>query len=187
MIGSGNMRRGVLVATVSLVLGVAALSALPASGQSAETTVTATLRIAAACLTVSPTAVDFGTLELTPPDLAARASATPPATATVTLRNCAAQPETVLVKGGPATGAGVNWALAPTADVCAGPNLFIQGVRDLSRGERRLTANEQPLKSLAPGAGEPVMLTLVPPCAGSTGAGQSITVKYTFTATFTER
>ncbi|MGH2583850.1 MAG: hypothetical protein ACRDJE_02945 [Dehalococcoidia bacterium] len=179
-------RRGVLAGLGLIVLSLLA-SSLMAFGQGAEVTVSATLRIASSCLSVSPTTVDFGTLELTQP-AAVRSAATPSATATVTVRNCSSQPETILVRGRAVTAPGVAWSHAPAAaDVCAGLNLFAQGVRDGAAGEKRLTVNDQILKSLSPGAAEPVTLTLVPPCSGSTGAGQAITVAYIFTATLGEQ
>jgi hypothetical protein len=175
----------VLVVLVLCGIGVG-LSPLSAVGQQAEVTVTATLRIASSCLVVSPTAVDFGTVEFTRPP-ATRPSPTPAATATVSLRTCASQSQTILARGAPATGAGVLWAHAPPgADVCPGPNLFIQGVRDAAGVEKRLTVTDQVFKSLAAGAVEPVTLTLTPPCSGSTGAGETVTVKYTFVATLSE-
>jgi len=180
------MRRTLVLVGLGLLLSLLGLSSLPAFGQSAEVTVSATLRIASSCLSVSPTAVDFGTLELTQP-AAARSAATQGATATVTVRNCSSQPETILVRGRAVTAPGVAWSHAPpAADVCAAPNLFSQGVRDGAAGEKRLTVNDQILKSLPPGAAEPVTLTLVPPCSGSTGSGQAITVVYIFTATLGE-
>lgn len=180
------MRLAMLLIVLGMPLAGFALSDLPTFSQGSNVTVTATLRIASACLVVSPTAVDLGTLGLTQPGMSAAHTASPPGTATVTVRNCSAQAETIMVKGGPASGPGVTWTHAPGADVCVGPNLFVQGVRDLSRNDRRLTATDQPLKTLAAGASESVMLTLVPPCSGSAGAGQTITVPYTFTATLAE-
>jgi hypothetical protein len=180
------MRQAILLTVLGVVFAGAIFPVLPVSGQGADVTVTATLRIASACLAVSPTAVDFGALGLTQPGASSAGAAASPATATVTVRNCSAQPATVFVKGGIASGPGVAWTHAPSGDVCAGPNLYLQGVRDLSRNERRLSALDQPLKTLAAGASEPVMLTLVPACSGSAGAGLTITVPYTFTATLAE-
>lgn len=176
---------------VVLMLMLISLAALPVptSGQQAEATVTATVRIASSCLVVSPTTIDFGTLEFTQP-VAARGAAAelPEATATVSLRNCSSQGETILVRGGPATGTGVLWGHAPPgADVCIGPNLFIQGVRDASGSGKRLTIIDQTFKAMPAGGTEPITLTLIPPCSGSTGAGRSVSVPYTFVATLAER
>jgi hypothetical protein len=180
---------GAFLAGLLLIAIGLGLSPLSTFGQQAETTVTASVRIASSCLIVSPTAVDFGTLELTQPTAARSAVAQPTeATATVSLRNCSSQNETILVRGGPATGAGVLWSHAPPgADVCIGPNLFIQGVRDAARSEKRLTIIDQAFKTMPAGASEPVTLTLTPPCSGSTGAGQTLTVKYIFVATLAEQ
>jgi hypothetical protein len=171
------------------MVGHLGLLSPPAVGQTGpEATVTATLRIASACLIVSPTAVDFGTMQFTQPAVAPRSvDSLPAATATVSVRNCSSQAETVLVRGGPVTGGGITWSHAPPgADPCAGPNLFVQGVRDAARSERRLSLADQVLKTLPAGATEPVTLTLVPPCSGSVGAGTALTVTYTFIATLTE-
>jgi hypothetical protein len=145
------------------------------------------MRIASSCLVVSPTTVDFGSLEFTQP-IGMRPSAAPAeATAAVTVRNCSSQGQTILVRGGPAVGTGVVWAHAPPGvDVCVGPNLFIQGVRDASGTAKRLTIVDQVFKSMPAGATEPVTLTLTPPCSGSIGAGVQLSVKYTFVATFAE-
>ena len=183
-----------MVRYAALVIGLVVvaigfgLSPLPTFGQQAEATVTASLRIASSCLVVSPTTVDFGTLEFSQP-AAMRPNAAPAeATAAVTLRNCSTQSQSVLVRGGPAVGPGVIWGHTPPgADVCVGPNLFIQGVRDASGAARRLTIVDQPFKSLAAGATEPVTLTLTPPCSGSIGAGVQVSVKYTFVATLAEQ
>jgi hypothetical protein len=177
-------------AAAVLMVALAHLGALPpVAGQSGpEATVTATLQIASSCLVVSPTAVDFGTLEFTQPASARSTAAPTEATASVSLRNCSSQSQSVLVRGGPAIGSGVLWGHAPPgADVCIAPNLFIQGVRDASGTAKRLTIFDQAFKSLQAGTTEPITLTLIPPCSGSTGTGHQMTVKYTFIATFTEQ
>jgi hypothetical protein len=182
------------VRVVALLIGLVmvavctGLSPLAMFGQQAEATVTATLRIASSCLVVSPTTVDFGSLEFTQPAGMRPNGAPAEATAAVTIRNCSTQNQSVLVRGGPAVGTGVVWGHAPPgADVCVGPNLFIQGVRDGSGTAKRLTIVDQVFKSLPAGGTEPVTLTLTPPCSGSTGAGQQLSVKYTFVATLAEQ
>jgi hypothetical protein len=168
-----------------LGFGLSPLTSFSQTGP--EATVTATLQIASSCLVVSPTAVDFGTLEFTQPSTARTSAAPAEATAAVSLRNCSSQSQSVLVRGGPAVGTGVIWGHAPPgADVCIAPNLFIQGVRDASGTAKRLTIVDQTFKTLPAGATEPITLTLTPPCSGSTGAGQQLTVKYTFVAALTE-
>lgn len=186
-----SRRMAVVAGAVTLLMAaLASFGALsPAAGQTGpEATVTATLRIASSCLVVSPTTVDFGSLEFTQPT-GMRPNATPAeATAAVTVRNCSSQGQTILVRGGPAVGAGAVWGHAPPgADVCVGPNLFIQGVRDGSGAAKRLTIVDQVFKSLPAGATEPVTLTLTPPCSGSTGAGQQLSTKYVFVATLAEQ
>jgi hypothetical protein len=176
-----------VIGLVVVALGFG-LSPLTTFGQQAEATVTATLRIASSCLVVSPTAVDFGTLEFSQPAAMRPNSAPAEATAAVTLRNCSTQSQSVLVRGGPAVGPGVIWGHAPPgADVCVGLNLFMQGVRDASGAVKRLTIVDQPFKSLAAGAQDLVTLTLIPPCSGSLGAGQQVSVKYTFVAALVEQ
>jgi type 1 fimbria pilin len=156
-----------------------------AFSQSAETTVSATVRIAASCLVVTPAAVDFGTVEFT--RATAVSNASPGVGAVVSVRNCSQQSENVFVRGGVAGPASAQWAHAPGQDVCAGPNLFIQGVKDNAQSERRLGSTAQLVKTLAAGATEPLTLTFVPPCAGSAGAGQTITLTYTFTAVLNDQ
>jgi hypothetical protein len=158
-----------------------------AVGQSAETTVSATVRIASSCLVVTPTAVDFGTVEFTRSTTTAVSNAPPGVGAVVSVRNCSQQSENVFVRGGVAGPASAQWAHAPGQDVCAGPNLFIQGVKDTTQSERRLGSTAQLVKTLAAGATEPLTLTFVPPCAGSAGAGQTISLTYTFTAVLTDQ
>ena len=192
--GEGRVLGGrtAIIASIATMLTLAAamLGALPsAEGQAnPEATVTATLRIASSCLVVSPTTVDFGSLEFTQPT-GMRPNTTPAeATAAVTVRNCSSQGQTILVRGGPAIGTGAVWGHAPPgADVCVGPNLFVQGVRDASGTAKRLTIVDQVFKSLPAGATEPVTLTLTPPCSGSTGAGQQLSTKYIFVATGAEQ
>jgi hypothetical protein len=192
--GEGRVRGGrtaiIAGAAVLITVAIATLGALPpAAGQTGpEATVTATMRIASSCLVVSPTTVDFGSLEFTQPAGTRSNPAPAEATAAVTVRNCSSQGQTILVRGGPAVGTGVVWAHAPPgADVCIGPNLFIQGVRDASGATKRLTIVDQAFKSMPAGANEPVTLTLTPPCSGSTGAGVQVSVKYTFVATLAEQ
>jgi hypothetical protein len=175
------MRRAAIVAGFGLLLLTARASALSVAGQPAEAVVTATVRISSTCVLVNPTAVDFGTLPFSQPGAAQMG------TAAVTLSNCSAQNQTILARGTAATGTGATWTHAPPgSDVCPGVNLFIQGVRDAAQVEKRLTVNDQPLKALAGGATETLTLTLVPPCTGSAGAGQAMTVRYIFTGTLAE-
>jgi hypothetical protein len=171
------MRYAAVVVGIGLLLCLS-LSALPIVAQTPEAMVTATVRISSACVIANPTAVDFGTLPFSQPGAAQIA------TAAVTLRNCATQNETILARGTTATGTGSTWTHAPPGtDVCPGPNVYIQAVRDAAQVEKRLSVNDQTLKAMPGGAMETLTLILVAPCTGSAGAGQSMSTRYIFTGT----
>ena len=174
------MRRAAVIVGVGLLLSLSAAT-LPMRAQTPEAIVTATVRISSTCVIVNPTTVDFGTLPFSQPGAAQAA------TVAVTLRNCAVQNETILTRGTTATGANATWTHAPPgADVCPGPNLYIQAVRDAAQVEKRLTVNDQTLKSLSAGAMEALTLVLVTPCTGSAGAGQVMSTRYIFTGTLAD-
>jgi hypothetical protein len=170
------MKRAVAGLLGLLVLSM--LLPLPVFGQGAGATVTATVTMGAtACLIASPSSVSFGILAFTQPGAAPQ-----PATAPISLHNCSAQAANVLARGGGASG--VVWTHAPPpVTVCPLPNYFIQGARESAGEEKRLSLTNQPFTTVQPGASTPVTLTFLPPCAGSSGGGQSITLTYTFTAT----
>jgi hypothetical protein len=171
------MKRGVAGLLGMLVLSM--VLPLPVFGQGPGATVTATLTMGAtACLIASPSSVSFGILAFTQPGAAPQ-----PATVSISLHNCSAQAANVLARGGTATGV-VGWAHAlPPLGVCPVPNTFIQGVRESAGEEKRLSLTNQPFTTVQPGASTPVTLSFLPPCSGSAGGGQSITLTYTFTAT----
>jgi hypothetical protein len=175
------MKRG--AAVLLGMLALATLVPLPVLGQGPGATVTATVTMGStACLIASPSTVSFGILGFTQPGASPQ-----PATASISLHNCSTQAVNVLARGSYTSGGAVWTHASPALGVCAVPNTFIQGVRGPTGEEQRLSLANQPLAAVQPGAANPLTLTFVPPCAGSSGGGQSITLTYTFTATAAER
>lgn len=170
---------GVLLA----LLGLSVLLPLPAFGQGPAATVTATVTMGStACLIASPNSVAFGIVAFTQPGAAPQT-----ATASISLHNCSAQAVNVLARGSNASG-GATWTLTPgSLGVCSTANTFIQGVRDSAESEKRLSLVNQPFTVVQPGVSTPITLTFLPPCTGSTGGGNSVTLTYIFTATATDR
>jgi hypothetical protein len=193
---------GRLAIAVIALAGIVLL-ARPAAGQGAVATVSATVTLRSTCLIASPGSVGFGIVSFSQ-----QGAAPQTVTAPIALNNCSPTAVTVLARGSQATGNQATWNLAaPGVSVCTPPtsgsganggisgglpgsggstqgiNTFIQGVRDASGVEKQLTTTDQTFKTVAAGATEPVTLTFVPPCAGSSGGGQSMTFQYIFTAT----
>ncbi|HEX5199191.1 MAG TPA: hypothetical protein VFW27_04540 [Actinoplanes sp.] len=134
---------------------------------------------AAACIQLTPAAVDFGTLPLG----AANAPASPP----IVVTNCSTSDETILASGSDATGTNASWTLVDTSNTCANSTLELDNYR-LALAQAigptvSLAHAEKAVTSLA-GAGSTNLVAQVhTACPGSTGAGQVMSMQINFLAT----
>ena len=172
------MRTG-RVATVTTIIALAAvtLGAVPAfTADSGSVTVTITAEASAGpCLTVTPGALDFGTLPFS-----ASGSALSFASRNVDVVSCGSGSQTLYVAATGATGPSGTWSLSPTANVCvAGTDAFDVLV---ARNGSGLHLSTTPQEWVPLGSGLTAQLTLFMPCRGSSGAGEQKTFGVTFTA-----
>jgi hypothetical protein len=175
-------RRGAAILVTGLL--VSAFGGV-APSLAAEQTVSAqvTALSSAACLEVSTTSIDFGTL----PFGAAGQLADPP----VTITNCATVPGEVLATGTNATGdQGALWGLSDFPDTFCGAG----GTMELGLGYYILRVDTGPswiplnvwyqteITTLAAGASKTVGHRIDMPCPGSSGGGQTMTFEITYVA-----
>jgi hypothetical protein len=159
-----------------LALAAIALGAQPAFGDDVGT-VSAQVSVAAPCLQVTPGQLDFGTLGFSQSN-ANLTGGTQPVTAT----NCGSAAH-LLGHGSNATStAGTTWTLDPTGDtICPDLNRYGQRI-DTGPVSITLTAQDRTLRDLAAAEAASLNAIVVMPCAGSAGAGQTMTFSYVFTA-----
>ncbi len=179
---------GVLGAVAAV--GAFALSAGPVFG-AAGGSVTASVSVqqaAEACLLITggPSSIDFGTLAFGGP--AGAISATNGA---LSVTSCAATTETITALGSNATGNGspaAQWSLdVSSLNPCQiGPNVFhMSAALGTGAALQNLTSSQAPatLGTLTAQQTKTLTQGLVMPCAGSTGAGQTMSFTYGYTAT----
>jgi uncharacterized repeat protein (TIGR01451 family) len=137
-----------------------------------------------ACITVSPTAtLDFGTHMLSKPGAPVTAAGSPD----ITVTNCGSAPETIVAHGSDATGPTATWSLDDaSANPCsAGTNVYglsLADPADATPAPLRLSTTSKEIATL--GAGETLTrgATITMACAGSSGAGETLTTEVTFGA-----
>jgi type 1 fimbria pilin len=158
-----------------LVACVLAVGAAPAFGDD-EGTVSAQVTVAAPCIQITPTQVDFGSLGFSSSS-ANPVSASRPLSAT----NCGATAD-LLVHGSNAVSAtGATWALQPDGQVCPTPNNYVQRVGS-GAVSIPLDTQDRNLRQLAGGETADVNALVLMPCVGSSGSGEAMTFSYVFTA-----
>ena len=168
------MRR---ILVCGLVAGVAAfgLSAVPALSADSGT-LNMSVAVASPCLTVSPEAGTFGPKTFSP---SAESPSTTDLDTRPTVTNCSASSEPLFVRGTNAVGAGATWTLADPQSIAV--NRYA-----LRSGSQALTVTDAPVASGALAAGDVIrpVVVLYMPTAGSDGAGQTMSMSLTYTATF---
>ena len=182
------MRRAVVVCGVLAVLAFGA-SAVPVFGaDSGSVNAQVTVQQApAACITVPTTTVDFGTRPFNPPGNSNTSSAAP-----ITVTGCATggNGQRLLARGTNAIGADASWELT-TAPVCVADgaqvfrtnrfNLWLSGGPS---GTVQLAATDSVVRpQMGPVEEFSASPTITMPCEGSSGAGQTMSMSYIFTAT----
>jgi hypothetical protein len=162
---------------------VFAASAVPVF--SADTgTVTATVTAAAPCLTISgASSVDFGTGAFS--DAQSQPTQLTKPVGTATLNNCSGAGEQIFARATNATGDAVPpavWSLTTAAHPCSGgADKFAASTRDAA-GDVALDLINSPFVSLDPNEARGVGFSILMPCAGSSGAGQTMSFSYVYTA-----
>jgi hypothetical protein len=168
----------------ALVAVAGALAAFGDVGWAADNgTVSAdvTVAAAAACIQLSGTTVSFGTLPL--------GAVSQPGTPDVTITNCATTSGTLLVNGTDATAPNALWALDGSQLACntAMPLGVDRYHLDLVSAQlpspRRLSTLPQNVLTLAANQGFSHSLSISTACPGSSGAGQTMSMQVTYTAT----
>lgn len=142
-------------------------------------TVTAqvTVPTSAACLELSTSSVDFGTLSLGAEDQ--------PGSPAVTVTNCSGVSETILARGTDASGAGATWTLDDSADACAGSLGTDAYHLDLAAATSsvRLSTTNKLLGTLGSGSTADHTARISTACPGSSGGGTTMTMQIVFVAT----
>lgn len=139
-----------------------------------------TVQAAAACIELSISSVSFGTLALGAVDQLG--------SPTVTVGNCSTSGETILASATDATGPGATWTLDATTAACTGQQPLGTDRYHLKLAPSGLPAVTlstlaQQIETIAAGAGNDHKLRISTACPGSTGAGQTMTMQVTYTAT----
>jgi hypothetical protein len=143
-------------------------------------TVSASVTVEGACITVPTTPVDFGTL--------AFSSATVNTTATdaaFTVGNCSGQDQEYYARASDATDGLDTWALsyAGSGLICPTTDTYGAGLQYTTATTWLTTSDVLWVKATGPGSG-PFSATphIVMACLGSAGAGQTMNFSYTITA-----
>jgi Tol biopolymer transport system component len=136
-----------------------------------------TVPTSAACLELSTSGVDFGTLPLGAEDQAGA----PP----IVVSNCSGLSETIFARGTDAAASGAAWALTDSPATCAdtlGIDAYHLDLSDGVTSVRLSTANKQ-LQTLASGADLTRTARIFTACPGSSGGGTTMAMQIVFVAT----
>lgn len=171
----------------TLVFATSALAALavPALGQSSSQAIAATVAVQSVAITVSPTSVNYGTLQFGTSKSSSQLS--PPVTFAAT--NTGNVTVTLKAYGADATSSGSPlWTITPSAVACPGTpaNQFSHGLTPAGGTELYLTTSTSGsilAASLAPSAAQQFTSKLYMPCPGSAGVGQTVNTSITVFAT----
>jgi hypothetical protein len=173
----------------AIVLAILAASAGPVFGDDTGT-VQATVTAATPCLLIQgSTSINFGTATFsTAGPQFGNALAKPVGTST--LANCTAAAELLFARATDATGSGnAAWSLQPNLDnpCTAGTDKFSVMSGDGSFNQFLSTTNGEFASISAAGTlgdTKPIGFSMFMPCSGSSGAGQTMSFAYIYTATF---
>ena len=131
----------------------------------------------AACIELSTTSIDFGSVRLGAENVAA--------TPDVIVTNCSGIAEDILARGSDATATGTTWSLVGGSATCA-DTLGLDSYRmalESTGGTVGLSTSNAPLGSLAGGDTSTQTARMWAACPGSSGSGQLMTSQITFLAT----
>jgi hypothetical protein len=172
-------RRIAVAASLALATTAFAVSAVPAFGDSTGS-VAMSIEVAAPCLTISPASVTFPSKPFTTsPSTPVRALSTQQHSVT----NCSGGSEQIFARGSNATGtSGASWALGSSVGV-DNYALAIEAQGGLGHATVQLSLADQLVKSVDGGASLAVDAYLYMPTAESSGAGQTMAMSVTYTAT----
>jgi len=137
-----------------------------------------TVPTSAACLELSTTAIDFGTLPL--------GVVGQPASPDVVVTNCSGVSETILARGTDASATGAAWTLTDAAATCAdtlGSDTYRLGLEASGGALVQLSTTNKTLQPLESGASGTHTARIDTACPGSSGAGTTMTMQIVFVAT----
>jgi hypothetical protein len=143
-----------------------------------------TIPSSAACIELSTTSVDFGTLPLGSTDARGNPD--------VNVTNCSAVGATFYARGTDATGNGAAWALDDTTATCAdtlAADSYHLSVREGVSGSTalwQLDTNNKVLQDVPAGSYAPYWPTIDTACPGSSGGGLTMSMQILFLATAAE-
>ena len=147
-------------------------------GGSANGVVDATVTVptSAACLELSTTSIDFGSVALGATDA--------PASPTIGVTNCSGSVGLVYARGTDATGLAAAWDLVDSSATCA-DSLGVDAyhLRLAGQGTVQLSTENKSLGSIASGATTNQTARLDTACPGSTGGGTTMSFEIRFLAT----
>jgi hypothetical protein len=192
------MTRRILPVLGALVLGTACLLLSAGPALTASTgTVNVTVSVAEPCVTIGGgTAVDFGTKPFWASATLAPIGYT--AQPYLTIQNCGGGAEKIYARGTDAAGLnGPSWALSDTyyGSICpaVGPNVYSLAIRtgnpanvftSLSKTNKQLPLDTGGISDWGAGYSQIDALELYMPCTGSSGAGATMAMQVTYTASF---
>lgn len=141
-----------------------------------------------ACLTIDTESVSFGALPLSTATTVAEGFSSP----TYLLENCSSSEVTLFARSTDAVAAGTTWSLEPPVDPATGDftggnpcslgtDIYHAGVFDESLGIYTDTT-DAPWRSLAADGVLAVDSFIAMACEGSSGAGQTLSMSYVYTA-----
>jgi hypothetical protein len=182
------MRRLLILGGIAVAVVLFVGSALPAFSDDTGT-VNATVTAGAACITLSQTTVNFGSLNFS---TSAGNNAAGQLAGSIT--NCGQSTESILARGTDATNTTTTWSLVDATGLPTPVNPC-----DLSSPNTNkyflftfpgalstvfLTTTNKAFNTMAAGANSALTVGVVMPCTGSSGAGQTLNFSYIYTATF---
>jgi type 1 fimbria pilin len=178
------MRRYLVAVLVlaSVALAAGAVPAFTADSGTISVSITAQAPPAPCIELVGGTLVDFGTHAFS----TLNQPSSGPGDIEPSFRNCSSADEEILIHGADATGPSATWTLDPNGpypcDAGSPRNTYQLG--STVEGSTLLLANTPAtlLASAAPAVEHTLALFLVMPCAGSDGAGQTLTTSVELTA-----
>lgn len=173
------MRRAVVASGVlaAFAFGASAVPVFSADNGTVNAQVSVTAP-AAACLTVPSETIDFGTWSFTPAGHTTFVTASP-----ITLGNCSTGAQTLLGRGTDANGSSATWALT-TSEMCpATPDLnkYNLGIENFG-ALLPVGTTDGIISGFAIGTPLSITPAIRLPCVGSSGAGQTMSMQYVFTA-----
>jgi hypothetical protein len=130
----------------------------------------------AACITVLGTTVDFGTRPFNPAGSSTSAQASP-----IIVTGCATGGMNLLARGTNATSATASWTLTADSMCPATPVVDQYNLRLFNTN--LTTSDSMVLPMMGPNEQVSLPPAITMPCVGSSGAGQTMSMSYVFTAT----